>query len=147
MDEPIQAPHPIVGTWRLISFTETNLDTGTVRHPFGRGAKAFVIYTGNGFTATIFTAEGRSLPAAPQASDAEAAALYRSMIAFCGRYEVIGNSLIYHPELSWNEAWNGSTQERTIEIDGDRLETDSLPSVSALTGARTVFSLVWERAR
>jgi hypothetical protein len=69
------------------------------------------------------------------------------MIAFCGRYEVTGSRLIYRPEISWNEAWNGSTQERTIEIDGDRLETDSLPSVSALTGAITVFSLVWERAR
>jgi hypothetical protein len=67
MDKPIEASHPIVGAWRLISFTVTNLETGTVRHPFGRGAKAFVIYTRNGYAATIFTAEGRRPPAAPQA--------------------------------------------------------------------------------
>ena len=50
------------------------------------------------------------------------------------------------PEISWNEAWNGTTQERVIEVDGDRLETKSMPAVSPVTGAKTVFSLVWERA-
>jgi hypothetical protein len=67
------------------------------------------------------------------------------MIAFAGRYEVSGNRLIYYPEICWNEAWNGTTQERVIEVDGDRLETKSVPAVSALTGARTRFSLLWKR--
>jgi hypothetical protein len=54
---------------------------------------------------------------------------------------------IYRPEISWNETWNGTEQERVIEVSEDRLETNSVPAVSTLTGARTVFSLVWERAR
>jgi Lipocalin-like domain len=47
---------PIVGTWRLTSFTEQNLETGAISYPFGEGAKALVIYGANGYVATIFAA-------------------------------------------------------------------------------------------
>ena len=67
------------------------------------------------------------------------------MIACAGRYELEGNRLIYRPEVSWNETWNGTTQDRVIAVDGNRLETNSVPPISPLTGAKTVFSLVWGR--
>jgi hypothetical protein len=147
MTEQIPSGDPIVGTWRLSSFTEENLETGAVSYPFGKKAKAIVIYTVDRHVATIFAAADREQPVAAQATEQEAIDLYRSMIAFAGRYELIGNRLIYHPEISWNEAWNGTTQERIFEINRDRLEVKSMPVVSTLSGARTVFSLVWERAQ
>jgi hypothetical protein len=146
MSEQIPAGHPIVGTWRLSSFTEEHLETGAVSYPFGEKARALVIYTVDGHVATIFAAAARKPPVSAQATEQEAIDLYRSMIAFAGRYEFIGNRLIYHPEISWNEAWNGTTQERVFEINRDRLEVKTVPVVSTLTGRRTVFSLVWERA-
>jgi hypothetical protein len=145
VSEPIYAGYPIVGTWRLSSFTEENLETKAVRYPFGEKAKAIVIYTVDGHVATIFATADRKPPGSAQATDQEAIDLYRSMIAFAGRYELIGNRLIYYPEISWNEAWNGTTQERRFEVIGNRLEVKSVPVVSTLTGARTVFSLVWQR--
>jgi hypothetical protein len=146
VSDPIHAGHPIVGTWRLCSFTEENLETGAVSYRFGETAGAIVIYTVDGHVATIFAAADRTPPVGAQATEQESSDLYRSMIAFAGRYESIGYRLIYHPEISWNEAWNGTTQERLFEVDGDRLEVKSVPVVSALTGARTVFSLAWERS-
>jgi Lipocalin-like domain len=122
MSIPIKSDHPIVGTWRLTSFSEQNLDTGEIRYPFGEAASALVIYEANGYVATIFAAADRKPPRAPQATDQEAIDLYRSMISFAGRYELSGNRLIYHPEISWNEAWNGTTQERVIEVSKDRLQ-------------------------
>lgn len=95
---------------------------------------------------TLFTSEDRRPPLASQATDQEAVALYRSMIAFAGRYELEGTKLLYYPEISWNEAWNGSVQERRFEVSRSRLEVNSVPAVSALTGATTIFSLMWERA-
>jgi Lipocalin-like domain len=138
--------HPIVGTWQLTSFTEKNLETGAVSYPFGESARAIVIYTADGYAATIFTRQDRKAPAAPQVTDSEATDLYRSMIASAGRHEVDGSKLICRPEISWNEAWNGTKQERLIEITGNRVETISVPAISPATGARTLFSLVWERA-
>ena len=146
MRDQNESDHPIVGTWRLISFSEEDLDTGAVRYPFGKTARALVIYARNGYVATIFTAADRKPPVAATATAQEAVDLYQTMIAFGGRYELIANRLVYHPELSWNELWNGTTQERVFEVDGDRLEVRSVPTVSALTGARTVFSLAWKRA-
>ncbi len=136
MSKPIPIGHVIVGTWRLTAFTERNLETGAVSYPFGEMAKALVIYEANGYVATIFVRSDRKPPITPQATDQEAMDLYRSMIAFAGRYEVDGNRLTYHPEISWNEAWNGTTQERVIEVSEDRLETNSVPVVSPLTGVR-----------
>jgi hypothetical protein len=146
MSEQIPAGHPIIGTWRLTSFTEENLESRAVSYPFGERARALVIYTVDGYVATIFAAADRKPPVAAKATEQEAIDLYRSMIAFVGRYEVIGSRLIYHPEISWNEAWNGTTQERVFEVNRDHLEVKSVPAVSTLTGTRTVFPLTWERA-
>jgi hypothetical protein len=97
MSEPTYADHPIVGTWRLISFTEQNLETGAISYPFREAAKALVIYASNGYVATIFTRPDRKPPLAPQVTDQEATSLYRSMIAFAGRYVVaaIGGQSIF----------------------------------------------------
>ena len=146
MSDPIPVDHPIVDAWNLISFTEKNLQTGAVAYPLGEKARAAVIYTAGGHVATLFTSENRQPPITPQATDQEATTLYRSMIAFAGRYELIGTKLIYRPEISWNEAWNGSVQERLLEVSRERLEVTSTPAISTLTGAMTVFSLLWKRA-
>jgi Lipocalin-like domain len=147
MRKPAKTKHSIVGTWRLTLFTEENLTTGAVTHPLGPRPKALVIYTGDGYVSTIFTATDRRRPVSARATNEETVALYRSMVAFAGRYVLQGETLTYHPEVSWNEAWNGTVQERRFIVDGDRLEVRSVPVVSSLTGTNTVFSLVWQRAR
>jgi hypothetical protein len=147
MTEQENPNHLIVGTWRLISFVEEDLKTGAVAYPLGRNASAIVIYSADGFAATIFTSEGREPPGMPQATDQEAILLYRSMVAFAGRYHLDGDKLIYHPEISWNETWNGTQQERHYKMEDERLQVRSVPIVSTLTGNHTVFTLTWERAR
>jgi hypothetical protein len=69
------------------------------------------------------------------------------MIAFAGRYELNGDKLTYRPEITWNEAWNGTTQVRFFIIDDDRLRVDSAPIASPSSGNQIVFSLTWERAK
>lgn len=91
----IQAERPIVGTWRLLSFTEENIRTNAVTYPLGKKANAFVIYGADGYVSTIFTADDRKPPVSAQATDEEAVHLYRSMVAFAGRYELEGDKLLY----------------------------------------------------
>ena len=136
----------IVGTWRLVSFTEEDFQTGAVMHPFGHNPNAIVLYTADSYVATIFTASDRKPPAAATPTDTEVIRLFRSMIAFAGRYEVDGDKLISYPEASWNEAWNGTTQTRVLEVSRDRLRVRSVPALSPSTGTTVVFSLTWERA-
>ena len=145
MAHALSPDHLIVGTWQLVSLAEKDVETGAVTYPMGERARAAVIYTADGYVITLFTAEGRTPPVAPVATDREAVDLYRSVIAFAGRYELKDAKLIYRPEISWNEAWNGTTQERLFEVGPSRLEVSSVPAVSTLTGRTTVFSLTWER--
>jgi len=137
MSGQVPADDTIVGAWSLTSFTEKNLQTGAVAYPLGKGAKAPVIYTADGHVVTLFTSESRKPPVAAQATDQEAVALYRTMVAFAGRYELRGTKLIYRPEISWNEAWNGTVQERFFERDspGTLLRSRSR-SVGGKVGAR-----------
>lgn len=130
-----------------MSFTEEDQKTGAVTYPMGKDASAIVIYAADGYACTIFTSEGRKPALAAQATDHEAVQLYRSMVAFAGRYQLDGNKLIYGPEISWNETWNGTRQERLFRIEGNNLQVKSVPTVTTLTGNHTIFSLAWERAR
>jgi hypothetical protein len=100
----------------------------------------------DGYVATTFKHQDRKPSTAPQATDEEPVALHHGMIAFAGQYRLEGTRLIYHPEISRYQAWNGGSRERMVEAGADRFETNSLPTISAVTGLRTLSSLVWDRA-
>jgi hypothetical protein len=135
--------HPIVGTWKLQSFAERDIKTDTLSYPMGEKPKAIVIYTATGHVATIFTATGRSAPAGRHATDAEAVQLFRTMVAFAGRYELKGDELVYYPEITWNEGWSGTKQIRYFEISDGVLQIRSAPATSALLNAETVMTMTW----
>ena len=136
----------MVGTWALRSFSELDVRTKAISFPMGDRPKATVIYTADGHVATIFTATGRAAPAGPHPTDSEAIRLFRTMVAFAGRYEIAGRELIYHPEVSWNEAWNGTRQVRTFELSADLLKISSAPAASVLGNAQTIMTMTWKRA-
>lgn len=137
--------HPIVGTWKLESFMELDIERSATSYPMGRKAKATVIYTASGHVATIFAADSRNAAKATPATDAEAAHLFRTMVAFAGRYETNGEELIYYPDITWNEAWTGTRQVRHFEIVGDSLRIRSIPAKSALSEAMTSMAMTWKR--
>jgi len=139
--------HPIVGTWNLQSFSELDVDTKAVSYPMGEKPKATVIYTADGYVATIFTAAVRVSPAGPRPTDSEAIQLFRTMVAFAVRYEVNHKErmLIYYPEISWNEAWNGTKQIRCFELSADLLTISSAPATSTLVNAETIMTMTWNR--
>lgn len=138
--------HPIVGAWTLQSFTERDIKSGALSHPMGQEPKATVIYTDSGHVATIFTATGRNAPDGPRPTDAEAVHLFRTMVAFSGRYEINGSELIYYPDVTWNEAWNGTRQVRYFEMADELLRIRSEPAGSALVNALTEMNMTWRRA-
>ena len=65
-------------------------------------------------------------------------------VSYCGRYEVNGDKVIHHIEVSLFPNWVGVRQERMYELDGDRL-TLSTP-LMLVGGRRLSTHLIWERA-
>src|SRR5689334_16077609 len=84
----------IVGTWKLISFERKELQTGKTTKFYGERPVGYSVYTKGGHFLVYLIAEGRKKPASSEATDAELAALYKTMYAYSGAYSVEGNKLI-----------------------------------------------------
>ena len=141
-----QSAKDIVGSWRLVSWVEEETETKAQHKNFGDNPNGIVTYTADGRMSIIFTDPRRQPPASPKATDAEAAQLYRGMVAYAGSYRLEDGKVIHKVEVSWNRVWDG--QERppnAVEIKGDRLTYKTSPFVSPFLGKEMVATLVWER--
>ena len=132
--------HALIGNWKLVSW-QVVID-GEPRDLFGPTPKGYLILTREGRSMAITTAEGRSAGD----SEAERAALHKSMLAYTGRYRVDGDEFVTRVDASWNEAWNGTEQRRRFRLEGDRLYIDSAPAPSILFPGKVDYRrIVWER--
>ncbi len=107
-----------VGAWRLLAF-ELEIEGRAERaQPMGPCPRGRLVLTPDGFMTGIIVAANRT----PGRSDPELAALFRSMLAYTGRYRLEGDRFVTVVDASWNEAWTGTEQARTFALDGDRLD-------------------------
>ncbi len=109
--------HELIGTWKLIDWT-VELEGGRVIRPFRGKAIGLLTYTDEGrMIASLMKADRDSIGTR---SFAEAMALERASAAagylsYAGSYEVIGDQVHHHVELSLFPDWVGGTQVRQIE--------------------------------
>ncbi len=139
--------NPFVGTWRLIS-NETKDDSGEVSHPFGKDATGYVIYSEDGYVAlTIMGPNRGNFPSADLRAGSleDKQAAFDSYLTYCGTYEVIGDKVVHHLELSLFPNWTGGDQERLFQFSGDQLILGTPPL--ALGGAKRTLRVVWQRVR
>src|SRR6516225_8843040 len=86
----------------------------------------------------------RQPPASPMATDAEAAQLFRGMVAYAGSYRIDGDKVLVHVDASWNRAWDGMDRPPvSVEVKGDRLTYKTAPFVSPFVGKQMVEPLIW----
>jgi hypothetical protein len=95
----------------------------------------------------IIVREHRTAPVAIVPTDAEKIALFEGLVTYSGTYRIDGNTVSYHIDASWNEAWTGGTQVRQFKIDGNTLYTDAPPTKNPRDGRITSTSLIWTRVR
>jgi len=137
--------NPLVGAWTLKSNSRVILATGEKAPLFGEHPSGTILYTADGRMSAILVADGRKAPAGPVASDAEAVALYRTMVAYSGRYTVEADRVIHHIEIAWNQKWAGTDIVRFYTLEGNRLTLKTAPAPNASDGQMSVSTLVWER--
>lgn len=137
---------PLVGTWRLVSLTRTNLESGETTDTFGKSPHGYITYGPDGRMQVILAKDGRLKPLDVQTLNADRAALFSTMVAYAGPYSFDGKTVTHHIEVSWNENWTGTEQQRDVQIDGNRLILTTHPAPSPIDGKMSVSRLVWERA-
>lgn len=137
--------NPFIGTWSLKSTERKTLETGEVTPLWGAHPTGTLIYTADGRMSALVLAENRKAPAAAIPTEAEALSLFKSMVAYAGRYTVESDRVVHHVEQSWNQAWTGTDVVRFYKFDGYRLTLTTAPAPNPRDGKMSVSMLVWER--
>jgi hypothetical protein len=127
----------------LLSFTESK----SVQSVFADNPTEVITYTPDGRMSVVIIDPKRKPPAGLKPTDAEADELYRTMIAYSGAYSLEGNKVTHKIEVSWNQAWTGTNQQRFLEVKDDQLIIKTPPIISPISGKESVSTLVWERVK
>jgi hypothetical protein len=111
------------GTYKVISMT-AEVDGAAPHEIFGKAPRGFIMLTPSRFT-VLFTAEARKFGRSVE----ERAALWETLAAYSGTYRLDGGRFAVLVDVSANEMWNGTTQMRNWQLEGNRLTitTDRAP--------------------
>ena len=133
----------IVGMWRYVAQTLTEVQSGKVTKPFGEKPSGYLNFTKGGRLIFVLIGEGRQKPALPF-KDEDRVRLFNTLSAGSGTYKVEGNTLTSTYDTSWHELWSGTTQTRTFKIESDTLTITSAPGKNA-AGADVFFTIVLKK--
>lgn len=143
IQEPQQCAGPLLGTWKLQSFTTEDLVTGQKSDLFGAHPSGYLSYGSDGRMHAILAEEGRNAPTDLIPTDAERIRLYNGFSAYAGTYSIDGDQVSHHVDASWNQSWTGTTQVRKFRIEGSCLYITTLPDRNPVTGKESISELVW----
>jgi hypothetical protein len=135
----------LLGTWKLKSFTTEYLDDGEIVRPYGAHPGGYLSYGSDGRMYAIVVSEQRKAPAGIVPTPAERTALFDGFAAYAGTYTIDADKVSHHVEVSWNEAWTGTTQVREFRITARTLELRSMPAQDPLDGRLSSSTAVWTR--
>jgi hypothetical protein len=135
----------LVGTWKLVSISRRDVATGVETDTWGPGTHGFISYGADGRMMTLIVRGGRTSPRAGGATPEEGAALFASMMSYGGTYRLAGDCVTHAIDIAWNESWKGTTQERLMARDGNRVRLSTPPSPDPLDGVMSVRTITWEK--
>lgn len=139
------AQNPFVGTWRLLSCEIRRAD-GQVSYPFGQDLGGYILYSQDGYMSVALMSANRPQFAAGDirgGTTEEKVAAADTYVSYCGRYEIQGDRVIHHIEVSFFPNWVGADQERFFNLDGDTLSLSTPPTL--IGGIQQTAYLVWKR--
>jgi hypothetical protein len=143
-NERSQVPQALYGTWKQLSGTYLDLESGEERPGLSKAPNGYIHFGRDGRMFNLTVDSARQRPSGPRATAAEAEALFRTLIAYTGTFGVEGNHVFFDLDVSWNESWTGTRQVRAFEFDGDRL-TITAEIVNPMTGKPARHRLVFEK--
>jgi hypothetical protein len=105
----------LVGAWELVSYKVEDKESGKLIDAMGNAPRGRVLFTKDGWVA--FNLEGSDRK--PAGSDADRAALMKTLVAYIGRYRVEGDQWVTDVQTAWAPEWVNTEQRRSIRLDGE----------------------------
>jgi hypothetical protein len=141
------------GTWQLVSNQIKVMETGEVRdYEAGATLSGYINYGPDGRMMGILVRGNRpKAPSLDALTDPQRVELFKTMVAYGGTYELIGSVIHHHIDISWNQAWTGTTQIREVRRDGELLVYNTKPAPlgggGQDDGRMGVSILTWKKVR
>lgn len=120
------AIEPLVGTWRIERFTDTDA-AGKISYPYGEHPKGYIVYDASGHVHVQIMRMPAAVPFASgddtQGTNDEVRAAYRGYVAYFGTYHIdTQKGLVVHRiEGSLMPSYLGTDQPRPFRIERDVL--------------------------
>ncbi len=137
--------NPLIGSWSIVSTERKLLPSLEVIDTFRPGTRGFIHYMPDARMSVVITEGGRAAPAGLVATDPEAVAMFRTVMAYAGRYTFEGDRVLHHIEICSLETWSGQTQTRLVHLDGPILRLSTLASNDPFTGQYSHRAITWQR--
>lgn len=144
-DAPANPASAILGAWQLETFV-IDAAGGVEKPRFGPHPVGYLIYTPSGRMSAVLMAAHREKLSAPDGGTSSRNELVDSLaefLSYAGRYEIRGNHVFHHVEVSVFTNLVGTTLERAFTLSGDLLTIRTLPPEIWGTANR----LTWRRTR
>lgn len=145
MPDPI--PPMLLGTWKLVSAVREEVPSGVRTELFGTEPVGYLNYGPDGRMMALIVRGDRKRPAGHPIAADEAVHLFRSSMSYAGRYEVRGDEVFHFVDVSVNEIWTGTEQQRFCKIDGDRLALSTPVNEDPIDGKVSVRSMIWTKVK
>ena len=136
----------ILGTWRMLSWTRRLVASGEESDALGPNPFGYINYAPDGRVMVFVLRSGRPRPSSNLPSEAEKVALFDSMFAYVGRYEVEANRVVHTLDGSWNELWTGTHQTRLLSFEDGHLIYRTPETVDPMDGKLCTYKVTFERA-
>ncbi len=135
----------IIGTWRLVRYESIDSESGAATKIMGERPEGRLVYTGDGYMNALMMPAGRApFPSGDVfGTDDELQGASQHFVAYCGPFEVKGDTVYHHPDLSFFPNWVGTRMARKAKLDGNRLTLTSENQVRG--GRKSTAIIVWER--
>jgi len=133
---------PLLGRWQLQTYAREAPD-GQRTEPFGPTPDGYINYSSDGRMYAILMRSDRAKPTSgAAATEAEAARLHNTMVAYGGTYEIVKDGeVIHHVDISWNEGLTDTDQVRYYVLKDDVL-TITTPEMGGAP-----YVLVWKKVK
>lgn len=121
-------------------------DDGSLSSPLGPNPEGSLVYTAGGWIAAQLCAADRAeLPTDDLrgGDPSDHAAAFSSYFAYCGTYEIKGNTVVHSVTMSLVPNWVGSSQVRYFEVNDDELVLRTPPI--EVRGQLLVHEFRWQR--
>jgi hypothetical protein len=136
----------LLGTWRMLSWKRMLIPSGEESDALGPDPFGYINYAPDGRLMVFVLKSGRPRPQSCPPSAQEKIALFDSLFAYVGSYEVQAEGVIHTLDGSWNELWTGTRQTRLLSFDGDRLIYTTPETIDPVDGKLCTYRVEFERA-